>query len=97
MHARTSLLPYFFFVLTLEDYRFSKPHPDPYLTALRTYGLNPEETLAVEDSERGVRSAVAAGLRCIAAPTELTKSMDFGLAFRRIDDLYQLVEIVRNF
>ncbi|MDZ7316707.1 MAG: HAD family phosphatase [candidate division KSB1 bacterium] len=95
MHARTSLLPYFSFVLTLEDFRFRKPHPDPYLTALRLYSLQPSETLSVEDSERGVRSAAAAGLRCIAAPTDLTRDGDF-LAFQRIEDLSQLIEIVQN-
>ena len=38
-----------------------KPHPEPYLTAAGLLGVDPADTLAIEDSETGTRSAVAAG------------------------------------
>lgn len=39
----------------------AKPHPEPYLEAMRRLGCRPERALAFEDSASGVRSAVAAG------------------------------------
>ena len=49
----------------------SKPAPDVYLTAARRLGVSPERCLAIEDSPSGVRSAKAAGMRCIAIPDPL--------------------------
>lgn len=40
----------------------SKPHPDVYLLAAEAIGVEPAETLAIEDSPTGVTSAVAAGM-----------------------------------
>ncbi|MCX5838109.1 MAG: HAD family phosphatase [Deltaproteobacteria bacterium] len=82
MHATTGLLPQFEFVLTREDYVLSKPDPEPYRLAVRRSGCRPEECLAVEDSERGLRAAVAAGIRCIAVPNDLTQAGDFAGAWR---------------
>ena len=38
-----------------------KPHPEPYQMACDELGLHPVQTLAVEDSNNGARSALAAG------------------------------------
>lgn len=43
----------------------SKPHPDPYLTAMREIGVTPDRTLVLEDSNNGIRSAKAAGATVI--------------------------------
>lgn len=40
----------------------SKPAPDVYESALRGLGVHADQALAVEDSEVGVRAAVAAGI-----------------------------------
>ena len=40
----------------------TKPFPDVYLHAAATMGMRPEDCAAVEDSEPGVRAAVAAGM-----------------------------------
>ena len=77
IHAATGLLPYFDFVLTREDYEHSKPDPDPFLTAIRTNGFNKEHCIIVEDSERGLRAAIAAGIRCMVIPNRLTLDGDF--------------------
>jgi beta-phosphoglucomutase-like phosphatase (HAD superfamily) len=57
-----------------------KPDPDPYLAAMAAVNARPENGIAVEDSERGLRSAAGAGLRCIVVPRELTKDQDFSKA-----------------
>jgi HAD superfamily hydrolase (TIGR01509 family) len=80
IHRHSGLLRYFDFVLTREDYARAKPHPEPYLQALSRSGLQPGECVAVEDSERGLAAARAAGLRCLVIPGELTCTSDFSTA-----------------
>ena len=41
--SSTALTEYFDFVLVREDYRYAKPAPDPYATALERYRLEPQE------------------------------------------------------
>ena len=53
-HAKSGLTKYLDFVIAHEDYRHTKPHPEPYLTAMARHGLRPEECIVVEDSERGL-------------------------------------------
>lgn len=62
-----------------------KPHPDPYLTALRRLGRDASECIAVEDSPRGVAAATGAGLRCIALRSALLKDYPFSGAWRVVD------------
>ena len=82
------------FVLTREDYRLAKPHPEPYLTALKRFGATPQETLVVEDSSRGLSSAVAAGIDCAVVHNAFTQSQDFSRASCRIDTLRELRDII---
>ncbi|MBU4371981.1 MAG: HAD-IA family hydrolase [Syntrophaceae bacterium] len=55
---------------------------EPYRLAMERSGCRPEECLVVEDSERGVRAAIAAGIRCIVVPNELTRGGEFAGAWR---------------
>jgi beta-phosphoglucomutase-like phosphatase (HAD superfamily) len=48
-----------------------KPAPDVYVEVARRLGLEPAECTAVEDSHNGIRSAKAAGMRCVAIPNPL--------------------------
>ena len=82
------------FVLTREDYRLAKPHPEPYLTALKRFGATPHETLVVEDSSRGLSSAVAAGIDCAVVHNDFTQLQDFSRASYRIDTLSELMDII---
>jgi HAD superfamily hydrolase (TIGR01509 family) len=53
-----------------EEVARGKPAPDVYLEAARRMGVDPASAVAVEDSENGIRSAHAAGLRVLAIPNE---------------------------
>lgn len=46
----------------------NKPAPDVYLEVVRRLGVDAANTVAIEDSANGLRSASAAGLRVIAIP-----------------------------
>lgn len=82
MHRNSGLRSHFDFILTREDYALSKPNPEPYLLALSRSGCLPEECLVIEDSERGCRAALAAGIRCIVIPNDLTQEGAFEGAWR---------------
>lgn len=53
-------------VLTREDYTNGKPAPDGYLQALELLNILPSQALVVEDSPRGIESALEAGIRVVA-------------------------------
>jgi len=93
-HRRTGVLRYFDFVLTNRDYEHTKPHPAPYLAALARSGLAPEQCIVIEDSERGLAAACAAGLRCIVVPRGLTRGGDFSTAYRVLADVREVVGVV---
>jgi HAD superfamily hydrolase (TIGR01509 family) len=86
-HARTGLLEHFELVLAQGDYARAKPEPDPYLRAVERLGLAPDRCLVIEDSERGLRAAKAAGLRCWVIPSRLTAGGRFEAADAVLGDL----------
>ncbi len=69
---REDLARYFLIVVGAEDAPRSKPAPDPYrraverLDATVNSGSNPADYVAIEDSQWGLESARAAGLRTVA-------------------------------
>ncbi len=70
-----------------EDYARPKPAPDAYLAAAAALGLPPAACVVVEDTQRGVRSGVAAGMRVVAVPSALTADNDFSGCVRVLPDL----------
>jgi HAD superfamily hydrolase (TIGR01509 family) len=94
IHEQRRIMPLMDFVLVREDYEQAKPHPEPYLTALRRFGAAAAETLVVEDSARGLSSAVAAGIDCAVVHHDFTSAQDFSRARYRIDHLGELLDIV---
>ena len=57
-------------VLTAEDFRESKPSPEPYLTAAARLGVPTTQTVIFEDAINGLRSAYATGMLTVALTTE---------------------------
>lgn len=96
MHSGTGLLHFFDFVLTSEDCEKLKPNPEPFLTAIVRSRFPPEHCLIVEDSERGLAAAVAAGMRCIIVPNRLTRSSDFSRAYRVVNSVREVTMEVLN-
>ncbi len=94
IHRSRDLLGFFRFVLTVEDYRRPKPQPDPYLAGLERFGARPDQAVAIEDSARGLGSTLEAGLDCIVVRTPFTASQDFSGAWRVVDSIRQVPEIL---
>jgi HAD superfamily hydrolase (TIGR01509 family) len=95
IHARTGFGRYFEFVVSCDDVRNTKPDPEPYLRALAISGRSPAECVAVEDSERGLAAAKAAGLECWVIPTGLSCDGDFGDADLMLSDITEIPALLR--
>jgi len=64
----TGLGPRFAVTLSSEEVARGKPAPDVYLEVLRRMRADPAGSIAVEDSENGIRAAKDAGMRVVAVP-----------------------------
>lgn len=58
-------------LVTAEDVRRHKPHPDPYLAGAAALGARPQDCLVVENAPAGIAAAAAAGATCYALATTL--------------------------
>ncbi len=94
IHRSSGLLKYFGFALTREDYGRAKPDPEPYLCAVERSGFTKDECLVVEDTERGLAAATAAGLRCVIIPSSLTLQCKFDGAYSVLSDVRSLPSIL---
>ena len=72
-----ALAPRFEFILTCDDIREGKPHPEIYLLAAERLGCPPSQMLVFEDSQNGCRAAVAAGATVVAVPGGHSRRHDF--------------------
>jgi HAD superfamily hydrolase (TIGR01509 family) len=54
-----------------EEVAAGKPAPDVYLEAAARLGARPDRCAAIEDSENGISSAAAAGMRIVAIPNRV--------------------------
>ena len=63
---------YFDFVITVNEAKEPKPSPMPYLQAMKSLSLHPNETIIIEDSKIGLISAVNSKAKVIGITTSLT-------------------------
>jgi HAD superfamily hydrolase (TIGR01509 family) len=70
----------FAFVLAGDIVSQKKPDPAIYNLALAKTGLQPEECLVIEDSQKGVQAAKAAGMHVVATTNHYTEREDLSAA-----------------
>jgi HAD superfamily hydrolase (TIGR01509 family) len=58
-------------IVTGDRVEFGKPHPEPYLKAAAELGVEPADCVAIEDSNTGAKSAVAAGCVVLCVPNHV--------------------------
>lgn len=73
-----------------------KPAPDIFLHALEMVNASPGEALVFEDAEKGVGSAVAAGIPVIVVRTRETEGIDFPGADLVVGSHAELVALARE-
>lgn len=63
----------FDFIATRDDVEHGKPDSEIYQLVARELRVLPHESLVIEDSAAGVKAVLAAGMACIAVPTDFTR------------------------
>ncbi len=71
---------YFACIATKSSVARVKPFPDIFLWVATHLNVQPETCVVVEDAEKGIRAAYAAGMPSVAIPNEHTRNNDFSLA-----------------
>jgi HAD superfamily hydrolase (TIGR01509 family) len=72
-----------------------KPAPDIYFWVLEKLGLSATDCIALEDSENGLRSSLAAGIKTFVTINHYTRNQSFAGAAAVFDDLNNLHEFYR--
>ena len=64
-----------------------KPYPDIYLKALEIMNLNKKDCVAIEDSVESAKSAISAGIQCVAFPGMYHSDESFELCKMKLNKL----------
>ena len=88
---RFDLMNYFDVSVTGDEIINGKPFPEPYIKAIESLGLQPEECVVVEDSIGGVTSGKTAGCFVVAIPTIHAKGLDYSSADLVFESLNELI------
>ncbi|MCA9402651.1 MAG: HAD family phosphatase [Candidatus Omnitrophica bacterium] len=84
-------------IITGDDVQRGKPDPEPFVRALRQLGLPADEAIVIENAPYGIRAAKAAGLRCFALETSLSREYlgEADEVFATINDLTRKIQFRR--
>jgi len=68
-----NLSDYFDVIVTKEEIKNGKPHPEPFLKTASKIEILPENCLVIEDSDNGIIAAKKAGCLVIGITTSLSR------------------------
>ena len=85
-----ALVDFFSCVATKSNVERIKPYPDIFLYVANEINTPPEHCLVIEDAEKGVLAADAAGMKSIAVPNRHTFSNDFSKAALVVSSLEEV-------
>ena len=89
--AVTGLLPFFQGrIFSATQVAHPKPAPDLFLLAASSLGFAPAETVVIEDSTRGVKAALAAGMRVLGYTASVGRDAIVAAGAEPIEDLAQV-------
>jgi len=69
-------------LVTGDDVKQGKPHPDPYLLGAKSLGFEPMDCVVFEDAEAGVISAIEAGVGLVIGVGERAKKSQADIVVR---------------
>jgi sugar-phosphatase len=69
-------------LVTGDDVKQGKPHPDPYLLGAKNLGFEPMDCVVFEDAEAGVISAIEAGVGLVIGVGERAKDTQADIVVR---------------
>ena len=68
-----------------------KPHPEIYKVTLDKLNLQPEDCIAIEDTEESSNSAVSAGIKCVGFPGDYHLEDNFQMCIKKMNLLDQSI------
>ena len=76
MMTKSNLRRHLDVMVSNEDVKKSKPHPDIYLKAAAELGVSPTKCLVVEDNPNGIKAAESAGCHLLVVQSVLDVQLD---------------------
>ena len=87
---------YFQEILSGDELEKNKPYPDPYQEMMARLCVNKYNTVIIEDSIQGLRSAISSGAHVIAISGSVPRT-DLEIAHRIIDHLDEVsIDLIEN-
>lgn len=85
-------------ILSSDDMKRGKPHPDVYLETAKRLGVLPEACVVLEDSANGIKAGVAAGTKVITVPSKdiQVPQVVLDTAYAVIKSLHEFPKIVQD-
>ncbi len=96
IHNDRDIIKFMDFSLCVEEYPRSKPYPDPYLAGMKKFNASRDECLVIEDSQRGLTSAVNAEIECVVVENAFTLTHDLSKATYKIKKFSDMPELLRT-
>jgi HAD superfamily hydrolase (TIGR01509 family) len=91
----TGLLPFFEGrIFSASQVAQPKPAPDLFLLAANTLGFAASQSVVVEDSTRGVKAALAAGMRILGYTASVGREAIVAAGAEPVDDLAQVPKLL---
>jgi HAD superfamily hydrolase (TIGR01509 family) len=87
---------YFFEIVGCDTVPSIKPAPDLFLKMLERLGLPGDDCLVIEDAEKGMQAASAAGIPVIVIRTNETRYFDFSDADLTLNSHAEFLEMTRH-
>lgn len=66
MLQKAMIIQYFDALFSNQDVQLGKPNPEIYLRCMKELGVEPSETLILEDNEHGIKAALSSGAHLMA-------------------------------
>ena len=89
IREKINLDNYFNYIISGEETKNNKPFPDPYVEMMERIGVVPKNTVIIEDSVQGLRSALSSGAHVIARCGSVPRD-DLKIAHRIVDSLDEI-------
>jgi HAD superfamily hydrolase (TIGR01509 family) len=86
MMKSSALEEYLDFFISNQDVANAKPHPEMYIKGIERCGVQPHETIIVEDNDHGIQAARASGAHVLEVQTV------YDVTYERIRAMIDMIE-----
>ena len=90
-----NLHKYFDVVISGEQFKETKPHPEIFLHTAKQLNVDPEDCMVIEDSTMGITAGYNAGM-CVVALSDPRFNFDTSLATHVVDNLLEVKQLIHK-